>query len=319
MPTMTLVEYAKGLEKDNIARPVIETFAASSDIMAELPFVGFSGAAYETYRQAQMPSTVAFRGINEASTTGEGKIEAYQEPSYPIDHDADVDIAIVRRHGMQRRAIEERLSIAKVGRVWANTFISGDTESEPREFDGIQQRVAKYGAEGAANSRLFHNSAASGGAALSLANLDVMINSVNGSNVLIAPRTMLPRFIAAARDTSLSGFVIQTWDQVGMPKMSYAGHKILWGYEREIEGELMDFNEVASGGGGAVTASIYCARFAEDGLHGIQLMDIDVQDRGLLEDAITYRTHVSWDVGLVDEHPFCISRLTSITDAAFVA
>jgi len=316
---MTLVEYAKGLEHGNIARPVIETFAASSDIMAALPFVGFSGAAYETYQQSQLPSTVAFRGINEASTTGEGKIEAFQEPSYPIDHDADVDIAIVRRHGMERRAQEEKLSIAKVGRVWANTFVTGDTETQPREFDGIQQRVAKKGAAGGTNSRLFHNSTSSGGAALSLAKLDEVLNAVNGATHIIAPRTSIPLWIAAARTTSLSGFVIQTWDQVGMPKMSYAGRQFLWGYEREIEGELMNFNEVGAGGGSAVTASLYPVRLAEDGLHGIQLMNIDVQDKGLLEDAITFRTHVSWDVGLVDEHPFCLARLTSWTNAAIVA
>ena len=48
---MTLPEYAKGLEKTSIERPLIESFAAESDIMQMLPFEGFSGAAFEGYRE----------------------------------------------------------------------------------------------------------------------------------------------------------------------------------------------------------------------------------------------------------------------------
>ena len=319
MALMTLVEYAKGLDDGDIAKPVIEIFAASSDIMSAIPIAGFSGAQYEHYRESELPSTVAFRGINEAPTTGLGKIEALSEPSFPIDHHADVDNAIVRRHGVERRAIEEKLSIAKVGRVWAATFVAGDNETQPREFDGIQKRVAKYGADTATNTRLAHNSAAAGGAPLSLANLDSMLNMINGATHILAPRSSIPLFIGAARDTTLTGFVMQTWDETGMPKLSYAGKKLLFGYEREIEGDLTDFDEVATGGGAAVTGSLYGMKLSEDGLHGIQLMDIDVQDKGLIDDGITWRTHVSWDVGLVDEHPFCLARLTSITNAAIVA
>jgi hypothetical protein len=133
------------------------------------------------------------------------------------------------------------------------------------------------------------------------------------------PRMMRPHLIAAARTTTISGFVIQNWDDIGKPKLSYAGLPILFGYEREIEGDLLDFDEVASGGGSAVTCSIYVMSLGEDGMHGIELMPMSAEDKGKLEDGITWRTHVAWDLGLVDEHPFCLSRLTSITNAAIVA
>jgi len=314
MALMTLPEYAKGLEKGNIARPIVEIFAASSDIAEVLPFDGFQGAAYEYYRESQLTTGMAFRGINEPPTSGLGKIEPFQEPSFPIDHNLDVDIAITRRHGMDRRSREERLSMAKLGRLFATTFMSGDNTTEQREFNGIQKRIALKAAD-----RLINNSTASGGAALSLAKVDQLLNMVNGATHLIAPRNSIPLFIGAARNTAVAGFVMQTWDGVGMPKMSYAGRRILFGYEREIEGDLLDFNEVGNGGGSAVTGSMYAVKMGEEGLHGVQLMSIDVQDKGLLEDGITYRTHVAWDVGLVDEHPYCIARLTSFTNAAIVA
>jgi hypothetical protein len=319
MPQMTLPEYAKGLDKGDIRRPIVEVFAASSDIMAALPWVGFNGAAYETYRQGAMPDGIAFRGINEGSTTGMGRIDPYQEVSFPIDHDADVDRAIVDRHGMERRAMEERLSIARVGRLWADTFITGDNTTEPREPNGIQKRIALYGASTETNTRTIHNSAASGGAALSLVNLDLAIAMVRNPTHLLMPRRMMPLLTAAARTTAIAGYIIQTWDDIGRQKFSYAGLPILFGYGREIEGDLLNFNEVASGGGAAVTASIYVLSLAEDGLHGIQLKPLHAEDVGLLEDRITYRTHITWDVGLAEEHPFCMARLTSITNAAIVA
>ena len=132
-------------------------------------------------------------------------------------------------------------------------------------------------------------------------------------------RPEVRRLIAAARSTSVAGYVMQTWDEIGRQKLSYAGIPILFGYEREIEGDLLSFDEVGIGGGSAVTASAYVVRLGEDGLHGIQLTPFAAEDQGLLEDRITYNTHVAADVGLADEHPFCMARLTSFTDAAILA
>nr|DAH75464.1 MAG TPA: major capsid protein [Caudoviricetes sp.] len=310
MPLMTLPEYAKGLEKTDIRRPLIECFAQSSDYFDSLPFENMTGATYEFYRQASLGNT-SFRAINEPGVKSRGKLDPYQESSYLIDTDLDVDAGIVRRHGESRRAKEERMQMASVGQLWATTFIKGDNESNPKEFNGLQKRCT------AANGRLQVNTGTSGGAPLSLLKLDQAINNTKNANKILAPYSMQPLFIAAARDTSIAGFVIQSWDEIGGVKMSYAGRQILWGYGRDLNTPPLDFNEVAAGGGAASTASIYVANFGEDGVRGIQLMNMEATDKGLLEDHITWRTHVSWDVGLVDEHPFCVTRLTSITNAAF--
>lgn len=309
---MTLPEYAKGLEKTSIERPLIETFAAESDILQYLPFSGFSGAAYEGYRETDI-GTSSFRAINEAGTSSKGKIAPFQETSFPIDVKLSVDKAIVLRHGMERRAREEAMQMKSQAKLFTDTFISGDNTSNAKEFNGLKKRCT------AANGRLLHNSVASGGAALSLYELDKAIQNTRNANVIIASLNLLPRFIQAARDTTISGFVIQSWDEVGTPKMTYAGKKILFGYQKDRHGVILPFDEVAQGGGAAVTTSIFVANFAEDGLHGIQLKNMEATDMGLSkEDGIFYNTNVSWDVGLVDETDYCVTRLTSITDAAFV-
>jgi hypothetical protein len=309
---MTLPEYAKGLPVGAPERPYIESFVERSDILQALPFSGFTGAAYEGYRETSIGSA-GFRAINEDAGTSQGKMEPFQETSFPIDVDLSVDKAIVLRHGEERRSREESMQMKAQATLFTSTFISGDNSSNPKEFSGLKARCT------AGNGRLFHNSAASGGAALSLYNLDTLLNNVANANVIIAGFDLMPRFIQAARNTALSGFVIQTWDQVGTPKMTYAGKRILFGYPRDRHSKLLPFTEVASGGGSAVTTSLFAANFAEDGVHGIQLKNIEVKDYGLTRSSTKYITNVSWDVGLVAETDYCVGRLDSITDAAFVA
>ncbi len=309
---MTLPEYAKTKEKEDVSRPIIEMFAASADIYGALPFETLQGPVFEGYRQAQLPD-VSFRGINENSTTGLGRTEPFQEPTFIVDHDIDVDDAIVRRSGMQRRTQEEGMAMAALGKLWLDTFIFGDNSTEPREFDGLQKRAEKYGRKVAAGNT-------AGGDALSLAQLDTAINNTNGANAILAGRALIPRFTAAARDTTISGFVMQGWDAVGTPKITYAGRPIYFGYEKDDHGFILPFTEAAPGGGSSVCTSIYVLALGEGKLRGLMMKDLAAEDVGrvLTGNKPIYRTHVSWDVGIVDEHKYCFTRLWGIKDAAFV-
>lgn len=308
---MTLTEYAKGLAKEDVRKPIIEMFTQYSDVMEALPFEGLRGSTYVGYRQSTLPS-LQFRGINEGSSSGHGIITPFQESTYIMDHDIDVDRAIVDRHGEERRTYEQMMGITAAARLWVDTFVKGDQSSNPRVFNGLQIRAQKFG-------RLFHNSASSGGGALSLSNLDQVINQVNGATHIFAPYISRPLWIAAARNTALSGFVMQNWDEIGKLKMSYAGLQFLWGYPKDDHAPVLQFNEVASGGGSPVTASLYVLALGEGKLRGLQLKPLDPREIGLLEDGKTFRTHIAWDVGLVDEHKYCLARLDSWTNAPIVA
>jgi hypothetical protein len=313
MPDLTLVEYAKGLAH-GAERAMVEGFAASSDIFEAMPFEGLAEGAptYEGLREAELPSGLAFRGINEGSTKGVGKFAPFNEASYIFDHDIDVDDAIVRRYGERRLAQHNQLGAKAAGKLWTDTFFSGNNAANPKEFEGIQRRASRF------SNRIIHNSAASGGAPLSLYNLDRSIANTWEPSHILASWNLMPRFIQAARSKDIAGFVIQSWDDVGTPKMTYNSIPILWGYRKDKHGVILPFAEVAQGGGSAVTTSMYVVSFREGGLRGIQLKALAVTGPKLLDDQITHRTHLSWDVGLVDEHEYCMTRLTSITDAAFV-
>lgn len=312
MAAMTLVEYAKGLEKSSIERPLIETFANQSDILQVMPFSGFSGGSYEGYRESDI-GTAAFRAINEGATESRGKITPFQESSFPIDTILKVDKAILLRHGDSRRAREEAMQMKRQATLFTDTFISGDNSSNAKEFNGLKARCTT------ANGRLISNNAGAGGGALSLAQVDNAIDNTTNPTHLIMNRAMKRRFIAAMRTTTLTGHILQTRDGVGKPLLSYADLPILTGYPKDRHTELLPFTEVGSGGGGAVTTSIFVVSLTEEGLHGIQLKAMEARDMGLLEDAVNWGTNVSWDVGIVDDADYCLTRLSSITDAAIVA
>jgi len=308
---MTLAEYAKSLAMEDIRRPIIEMFTQYSDVMEALPFEGLKGSNYTGYREASLPQPV-FRGINEQSSSGHGVITPFQEATAIIDHDIDIDRAIIDRHGPERRNYEERMGITAFARLWVDTFVKGDQSTNPRVFNGLQLRANKF-------SRIFHNSAAAGGGALSLAKLDIAINNVKNPTHIFAPFASRPLWIQAARTQSLTGFVMQTWDEIGKLKISYAGLPFLWGYPKDDHAPVLDFTEVGSGGGAAQTASLYVLSLGEGMLRGIQIRPLEPRDIGLLQDGKTYRTHLAWDVGVVDEFKYCLARLDSWTNAQVVA
>lgn len=325
-PVMTLPEYLKGHDIDDTSRPLVEMFAKSSDIMEVIQFEGLTGPVYLGYRQAALTANMGFRSINTGSTSGAGNLTPFQEATYLIDHDITVDRAIVDRGGPRRRAIEEQMGMARLGELWVQNFLKGDNTLNNNVYNGLQKRSAKY-------SRTIDNSNnTSGGLALSLSQLDNAIQNTRKPTHIIVPWAMRYRFIAAARNTAIAGFVVQTWGGgghdgmssmggdngesgsggVGGVKMSYAGLPILFGYEKDLHPAILPFVEVAPAGGPPQTSSIYVVSFSEGGLRGIQIKPISVVDVGLLQDQITYSTHISWDVGLVDEGNFCLSRLCGI-------
>ena len=101
---ITVAEYAKSLDNADVRRPPIEMFAASTDVFEAMPFEGLKGSVFQFYRQAVLMSP-AFRAINEASSSGHNFITPLQENTAVIDHNIDVDRAIVDRHGPERRSL----------------------------------------------------------------------------------------------------------------------------------------------------------------------------------------------------------------------
>lgn len=319
---VSLIEYGKGFDEGSMERAFIETFTAASDVMGAFMIKGADRGRYKFRRTAELP-TVAFRGFNEAGNESTGKTTIHEEGVFLMDEYIKVDRAEVDQLGEGERIKQERMKIISMSRHWTDTFLKGDNAADQREPNGIQNRFT------VADKTLFHNSAASGGAALSLTQLDIAMTAVNGCTHIICSRDLLPYWMKAARDPALtnSTIMIDKVDPMGrtdlrgnpMPNISYNGVPLLFGYEPDDGDVILPFTEVGNGGGAAQTSSIYPIAMADERTFGIEGTPLQVRDEGQLQGSPFLSTHVKWDWGLVNEHPRSGARLTSITKAAFVA
>lgn len=318
--TLTITEYAKGIDNP-VSRAIVQLFPNSVDFLNVMPFMTASGGVWRWPSEAALPTNMAFRPINGTVAEGYGVYTDQVEQTFPMAGNINVDRVLISRHGPEARAKQERLEIKAQAVLWANTFMNGNNQTAPDEFTGLRPRLAAVGGSVDGSnylSRILANSTASGGAALSLAQLDRAMDLVEEPNAIIMSKRLLSRFPAAERDINIGGFVSQSQDGMGKIVTRYRGIPIYTGYGVSALGDYLPFNEVAHGGGSAVTTSIYVVRFADDGVCGLQVAPMKVTDMGLIDNAVHYRTNIEYDVGMAILSPFSAIRLSSITDAPIV-
>lgn len=306
MTAINLVEYAKGLTNP-LERGVVELYAQSSDILAAMPWKTVSGP-YQYSREATLPG-IAFRGINETYTPDFSIENPQVEQLFIAGGEADVDNFLLALDA-GRRAREEARKIKQMARALTSKVLTGNNETDPREFDGLQTRIG--------SGQTISNSATSGGGALSLAKLDEAIDATQEPTHLIMNRSLRLKFQAAMRDQTLSGNLALTKDDFGRPVMTYAGLPILVGYEAGPDAKILPFTEAGTGGG-TTASSIYVVSFKEGMVCGLQLGGMKVTDLGELESKPAHRTRIEWHTGMCIENPYAATRLRDIANAAIVA
>lgn len=318
---LTLPEYAKGLT-DPMARGLIQTFSETSDIMTVLPFKQ-AGQGRNVFDRSTANPSMAFRGLNQEPEISHGETEEFQDHCAPISGLLEVDRLKRKRYGERKMVMDRMGQMIASSELWTQTFFDGDTSSEPREFNGLKRRLTDAGTGSVdgtnKTSRLIANSTASGGGPLSLAKLDIAIRRVARPSHLIMSPLMQTKFIAAMRDTTLTGHVIQYVQNGGERVLMYGKLPILTGYEASQTTDILPWDEVGQGGGGAVTTSIYVVSIREDGLCGIQTSPFEVVPGIGTERGIFERDLAEWDSGITIEDPYAALRLSSITNAAIAA
>lgn len=306
---LTLVEASKLYAGDPLRSAIIELYARSSDILQMLPFDDIQGNAYRYNREQTLPG-IGFRGVNEAYTESTGILNPITEPLVIAGGDLDVDKFILDTMGENQRSVHEAMKVKALALKWTETFIKGDQATEPREFDGLQVRCT--------GNQLISAGATAGGAALSLAMLDKLIDQVNDPQYLIMNKTMRRRLSAAARLTTVGGYITYTLDAFGRQVTRYNDLPILIADEDNEGNQILPFTEAASSGG-STACSIYCVSFGEGKLTGLQNGGIDVRDLGEIQTKPCMRTRVEWYNGIAVFHGKSAARLQHIGDLAVVA
>lgn len=306
---LTLIEAAKLETGDVYKSGVIELYAGSSDILMNLPFENITGGSLAYNRETALPG-IGFRGVNESYTPSTGVLNPLTEVLVIAGGELDVDKFIVQTRGMSQRTTQEAAKIRNLSLTWTRKFIKGDSLSDPREFDGLQVR--------AVGDQVISAGSTANGAALSLAIMDQAIDQTLNPTHIIMSKAMARKFSAAARTTSVSGYVTYDVDQLGRRVMQYNGLPIL---TVDLDGSgtaILPFTEAAASGTDTAT-SIYIVGMGSDSLTGLQNGGIMVDDLGILQTAPIYRTRVEWYCGIAAFNGRSITRIKNIGDLAIVA
>ncbi len=308
---VTLLEAAK-LAADNgetKRAAVIAMFAQASEWLAALPFDSIPGNAYAYNREGALPG-VAFRGVNEAYPESAGVINPLTEALKIAGGDLDVDVSLIKMFGASIRSSHEALKAKALAHEIGRVMIKGDSETNPREFDGLQKRLT--------GAQLVANGATSGGDPLSLQNLDAAIDAVANPTHILMSKAIRRRLTAAARSTTLGGNIQWQLNEFGRRVMMYNDLPILVPFPDNGGTEPVAFDEAAPGGGSTAT-SIYVVSFQPGAVRGLQNGTMEVRDLGEVQTAPVMRTRVEWLVSICLEHGRAASRLWGISNAAVVA
>ena len=299
---LTLIEASKLNEGDVYRQGVIEKYAQTSDILMALPFDDIQGNALKYNIEETLPG-IGFRGVNGSYTESTGILNPQTENLVIAGGDLDVDKFIVDTMGMDQRSVQEGMKVKALSLAWTKTFIKGDSTANPKEFDGLQARLA--------GDAVIANHASAG--PLSLIKLDEAIDAVDEPTHLIMSKAMRRRLTAAARTTGIGGTITYTVDAFGRQITMYNDLPILIAYKDNTNTDILGFTEANS------TTSIYVVSFRDGGVVGLQNGGMAVRDLGELETKPAFRTRIEWYNGFGVFSPRSAARLKNITDATAIA
>jgi hypothetical protein len=311
MAALTLLQAAEqAMGAEEIKRAAIIELFAQPDLLRVLPFMDIPGSAYSYVQEGNLPG-VAFRGYNESYSSTTGVVNPQVERLRIAGGDLDVDKALLKTHGAGIRSTQERMKVKALSLYIAGKMVNGDSDVDPREFDGMRKRITGVQKIAAGNT--------SGGDALSLSVLDEAIDAVEGATHLIMSKKMRNRLSAAARNTGTTGFMVWDKNEFGERVAYYNDIPILVTDYDDAGNQVIGFNEANPGGGSSVGTSIYVVNMSDAGVCGLQNGVMEVTDLGEVQDKPVLRTRVEWLIGLAVLHGRACARIWGIKDATVVA
>ncbi len=305
---MTLLEAAKA-SQDKVERVVAKTIVEASPILEYLPFKIINGPAYRYHREASL-GTISFRGVGGTYTPDSGVINPEYEALVIMGGEVVIDNFEVEVMGNligDLKGTRYRMKARQAGITFSEQFFEGDTIVTEFGFDGIRKRLV--------GSQLMGSTV---GAALSLAQLDELLDMVIGENsqkTLFMSPTMRRKVTALVRAVTGSGLINYTQDAFGRQQVAYATCPIRV-IVREDDGSSFFGYDEDPGDGASDTASIYCVRAGTDYVHGISNKSLPgVKDFGETQAAPQHKGRIEWYPGLVVKHPRAAARMQGILNA----
>ena len=258
----TLTEYAK-LSNDVMKQGVIETIIKESPMLALMPWVEIQGNALTYNRELTLP-VAEWHAVNDDWSTSPAITFTQKTATLAIlGQNADVD-NYVRQTRSNINDIESaviELTAKAIRNELERCLIYGYPTGAPNEFEGLQRGINTYSA-----SDQVIAAGSSGGAALTLALVDQLIDAVKGGkpDLLMMCRKARRQLSALARAagnnlewTNILGAQVAAYNSIPIGVSDFIGeaHTISSSVETAITG--------------GASHTIYAMSFGEDGVCGL--------------------------------------------------
>lgn len=309
---LTLTEAAK-LSTDQLRRGVVETVAADSFLLTNLPFIEVTGNSYR-YAQEATLGGAAVRTVNNGYTEATGTFAEKTATLAILGGYADVDRYIIQTRGgtiEDHRTATTAMKAKATRLLFHDLFINGN-DSVTGEFDGIDVLIDGTSQEiSTATNGMPIVGTDSDDRQAFFDKIDELLSLVDGgADVLIMNADVLAKFKSAARRESVYD---ETRDAFGNQVASYNGVPLVDIGNNASGAAIIAQNETQ--GSSEVASSIYAVRFGEDGVVGLTNGWVDVKDLGEIPTPPAYRTRIEWFASVALVHPKAAAVLRGVLAA----
>ncbi len=289
---LTLAEAAK-LSNDVLLKGVIELTIKDSPILKRLPFVEIVGNAL-TYNRENAMASAGFYDVGDTWTESTPTFSQLTATLKILGGDADVDnyVKATRSNVQDIEAAVIALKAKALQHKFEDTFIYGNTSTDPKAFDGL----AKLIDTATASDQVI--AAGASGATLTLAMVDQLIDAIKGQkpDMLLMSKRSRRKITQLMR--SVSGWQ-QMFDEAGNVVDLYNGIPI--GVNDWILNTHTVSGSVETLYTGSNSSTIYALCFGEGALAGVSAPGLmKVEPLGSLETKDASRTRIKWYCGLAD-------------------
>jgi hypothetical protein len=321
----TLADYAR-LADSELKRGIVDILRSESLIMDYLSFESWSKMNMEIIRTKTLP-TVTTRKINESWSESKGTTDTVQASMSDIGGYIDVDKLLVRSDSIvDQRALQTSLYTKAVALKFNSLFFKGDPAVNEDEFAGIRYMLINKLPSGQTvlGGGVDISPDGSALAADQLKAIDfihALIHECDGhkADFLFCNDTLKLRLDAALRS---SGMLATTTDAYGRkfntfgeggPKIVDVGPSDPLDKTARIIGNVELDDGSAETGGDAT--SIYAVKVGGEYVNGFHLYPMEIDDIGMLESGVAYRTVIDYPVGIYQIHPWSVARLVGVVAA----
>jgi len=322
----TLADYSRLAGDNLLKRAVIETWRKESLIMDSLSFENAGKLSIKVIRSGALP-TVYWRKIGEGWTESKGTTETVEERVFIMGGYYDFDKVLERATDsiVNQRALQNQMYAKALALEFNNQFINGNPVSDEDSFVGIWYRLyhdmpAAQSIDGASIDISADSGATTANFNTFFDKIEALIDACDGHScdMLLMNSTTKLRIQSGLRQL---GLFTTTQDSFGrsVPTWGSGGPKLVdIGLKADQSTKIITDTELANGTaltGGTLT-SVYALKLGQQQyLGGFQEYDIDVNDVGLLESGVAYRTVIDWPVGIYMVNPRSIARLYGVQAA----